>query len=461
MSTMSYRKEYLLWFLVFGIPIIFGLLPLDMAPKMQYFLAIALWGVLAWMTSIVPAGVVGAVLPSLFFFSGAAPAEVAYAPWFNSLIWGTISILLIGYATDKTGIAKRMAYSIILRFDCNLKGLVWAFMGAGVVMAFIIIDPMARAMIFTTIALGIVRALDIPLKSRESTALGLAAFFAMSGPGLMLYTSGNGIYINSVYRNVAGNIDYFQWMLGNILPSLAWMLISVLIVLKFFRLDNGRCLDARESLLAHKKALGPMSRQEWTTLIVLLVLVADYILAPMADLDPFLLSALPMALLFLPSVGILKPNDFEEANLKILFVMTGAMSIGSVAGAVGLVDVLIKSSEPVMGQGPIIMTIATFVLAVVANFALTPLAIVFTLTEAITNMALAFGYNPLPIAYALCFGTDVYIFPYEYAILLMCTGFGLMDNKLLIKALCLRTLGAFGILFLVSIPYWYLIGLFA
>lgn len=107
------------------------------------------------------------------------------------------------------------------------------------------------------------------------------------------------------------------------------------------------------------------------------------------------------------------------------------------------------------------MTIATFILAVVANFALTPLAIVFTLTEAITNMALAFGYNPLPIAYALCFGTDVYIFPYEYAILLMCTGFGLMDNKLLIKALCLRTLGAFGILFLVSIPYWYLIGLFA
>lgn len=107
------------------------------------------------------------------------------------------------------------------------------------------------------------------------------------------------------------------------------------------------------------------------------------------------------------------------------------------------------------------MTIATFVLAVVANFALTPLAIVFTLTEAITKMALAFGYNPLPIAYALCFGTDVYIFPYEYAILLMCTGFGLMDNKLLIKALCLRTLGAFGILFLVSIPYWYLIGLFA
>ena len=44
MSTISRQKEYLLWFLVFGIPIIFGLLPLDMAPKMQYFLAIALWG---------------------------------------------------------------------------------------------------------------------------------------------------------------------------------------------------------------------------------------------------------------------------------------------------------------------------------------------------------------------------------------------------------------------------------
>lgn len=77
MSTLSRSKEYLLWLFIFGIPIVFGLLPLDMAPKMQYFLTIALWGGLAWMTSIVPAGVFGAVLPSLFFFSGAAPAEVA------------------------------------------------------------------------------------------------------------------------------------------------------------------------------------------------------------------------------------------------------------------------------------------------------------------------------------------------------------------------------------------------
>lgn len=46
-------------------------------------------------------------------------------------------------------------------------------MGAGVIMAFVIIDPMARAMIFTTIALGIVRAPGYSLKKSGKYGPGL------------------------------------------------------------------------------------------------------------------------------------------------------------------------------------------------------------------------------------------------------------------------------------------------
>lgn len=461
MSQSISKKDIALWAIVFGVPLLFYILPTGMDAKIQLFLALTLWAVLAWMFSIIPAAAVGATLPSLFFFAGLAPAEAAYAPWFNSVIWGGVTILLVGLATDKTGIARRIAYALILRFNCNLKGLVWAFAGAGIVLAVIIIDPMGRAVILTSIALGIVRALDIPLKSREATALGLAAFFGMSGPGILIYTSGNGIYINSVYRHIAGNINYLDWFIANLVLGLLWTVASAFLVIHFFKLKEGRCLDAREVLLAHQRELGPMKASEKMTLFLLILLVVDYIAAPFADQDPMILSVFLIPFFFLPKFGMLTHDDMEGANLKILFVMTGAMSIGSVAGAVGLVDLMIESAHGFMGRGPIIMTIATFFFSVLGNFVLTPLAIIFTFTEALTEMAQAYGYNPLPVIYAMNFGTDVYIFPYEYAILLICFGFGLMDQKLLIKALCLRTLIAIFLLCCVAVPYWYLLGYFA
>lgn len=454
------RKEIILWLLVFGVPIVFALLPLNLDRTLQLYFAIAMWGVLAWMTTIIPAGIVGASLPCLFLFFGVMPAEAAFSPWANTVIWGTISILLVGYAADVTGIARRMAYALLLRFDCSIKGLVWGFAGAGLVLAFIIIDPMCRALIFITIALGIVRALDIPFKSKEATALGLAAFFGMSGPSIMVYTSGVGIYINSVYRNIAGNINYLEWLIGNLVPGLAWTLISVLVILKTFKLGDGRCFDAREVLEAEQRALGKLSYGEKMTLVVLILLVIDYIFAPMADLDPLLVSALPMALFFLPKIGILKAEDFELANLKILFVMTGAMAIGAGANSVGLVDMMVDAFSATMGTSPVVMAIGAFFIAAIGNFVLTPLAIVFTLTEAITTMAMSFGFNPLPIVYALNFGTDFYIFPYEYAIFLLCFSFGFMDYKLTIKAMLLRAAGALLIFFAIFLPYWTLLGYF-
>lgn len=454
------RKEILLWLLVFGVPILFGLLPLALEPKLQLYFAITIWGVLAWMTTIVPAGVVGASLPCLYLFFGVLPAEAAFSPWSNSVIWGTVAILLVGYAADVSGIARRMAYALILRFDCSLKGLIWGFAGAGLVLAFIIIDPMCRALIFITIALGIIRALNIPFKSKEATALGLAAFFAMSGPSIMVYTSGVGIYINSVYRNIAGNINYLEWLIGNLIPGLFWTLISVLVIFKTFKLGDGRCFDAREVLETEQRALGKLSHSEKMTLLVLILLVFDYIFAPLVDIDPLLLSALPMALFFLPKIGILKASDFDRINLKILFVMTGAMTIGAGANILGLVDMMIDAFSDTMGTSPIAMAIGAFFIAAIGNFVLTPLAIVFTLTEAITTMAVSFGFNPLPIIFALNFGTDFYIFPYEYAIFLLCFGFGFMDYKLTIRAMLLRAAGAILIFFAIFLPYWTLLGYF-
>lgn len=451
-------KDVISWLLVFGLPAVLWFIPLNLDPMIQRFLAISLWGVLSWMTAIIPVEATGIALPCFFVLFGVLPGDVAFSPWGNTIIWATVGSILIGVAADKSGIARRMAYSILLRMDCSLKGLVWGFSIAGIILALVISDSFARAVIFITIAVGICRALEIPFKSKEATALGMAAFFGMSGPSIMTLTGGNGIQLNSVYRNVVGNMDWFQWLLHNWLPGLLWTFLGVFCILAVIRLGNGRCFDAREELEARKAELGKLSLREYFVFGALILLVLNYIFAGNFGLDPFLMPAVAIPFFFLPKIGILTAGDFDGADFKILFVMTGALTVGAGANAIGLVDMLIAMLGPVIGSSSVMMVYGTFVFSTFANFLLTPLAIIFTFSEAIAQMAVTLGFNPLPMMYALNFGTDVYIFPYEFAILLLCFSFGLMDYKDTLKILGLRFLGAF-VIMAICIPYWYLCGI--
>ena len=204
------KRILIKWILVFGISILFYLLPLDLDPGIHKFLAITIWAVLAWMTTILPIEATGMAIPCLYVLTGTTTGDVAFAPFSNTVIWGTAAMILLGVAADKSNIAKRMAYNILLKMDCDLKGLVWGFSLGGLALSFIITDSFARAVIFTTIAVGICRALEIPFKSKEATALGLAAFFGMSGPSIMTLTGGNGVQLISVYRNVVAGMDVYQ-----------------------------------------------------------------------------------------------------------------------------------------------------------------------------------------------------------------------------------------------------------
>lgn len=457
------KKNLLLWLLVFGLPVAFMFVPLNLDPVLQKFFAITMWGVLSWMVGIIPVEATGLILPCLYIIFGVTSGEVAFAPWANTVIWVTATNVLLGVAADKSGVARRMAYSLLLKMDCNIKGLVWGFSIAGLLLSLIITDSFARAVIFITIAVGLCRSLEIPFQSKESTALGLAAFFGMSGPSIMTLTGGNGIQLISVYREVVPSgeyaMNYFTWLMHNLLPGLAWTLLGVFCILKFIKLGDGRCFNAREELVARKEEMGKMSVREWAVVIVMVFLVLDYIFAANFGLDPYLVAACCVPFFFLPKVGIMSADDFNIADFKILFMMTGAMAIGGTAGSLGIVGMMTNAVAPIIGGSSIKLVFGTFVVSAVANFILTPLAIIFSLSQAFAEMALALGINPLPVMYALNFGTDVYMFPYEFAILLLCYSFGLMEYKTTVKVLAARFVGAFVVMAVVCLPCWYFMGL--
>ncbi|MFQ7472956.1 MAG: SLC13 family permease [Anaerovoracaceae bacterium] len=454
------KKDYISWLVTFSTPIIIMLLPLDMETVMQRYIAITAWGLLCWVTTIIPAGLTGLALPILYMFCGVVPADVAFSSWQNSMVWNTIAIVFIGIACDKSGISKRMAYSILLRMKCNLKGLIWGFAVAGMLLTFLISDSMSRAIIFITIAMGICRALGIPFKSKEASALGLAAFFGMSGPSIGILPATNAFLVSAIYKDITETpLEYLTYLLHNLLPSIAWTVLSVICVIKVLKIKNTDDFDAREILQKNKDELGIITKREIMVLTVLILCVLNYIFIGKIGLDPLIVPAVILPLFFLPKIGILTNKDFDISDVKVLFVVTGAMAVGNVASAIGLVDIFIESIGPALTQSSFTMAFGTFTIGSIANFILTPIAIVYTLTEPFVGMAMSAGMNTLPTMYSLSFATDIYIFPYEFVVFLVCFEFGLIEYKHLIKVMAWRVLCGFAIFLLICIPLWKICGI--
>ncbi|MGI6679800.1 MAG: hypothetical protein ACOX2Q_12390 [Dehalobacterium sp.] len=189
------------------------------------------------------------------------------------------------------------------------------------------------------------------------------------------------------------------------------------------------------------------------------MVVGTVILSGIYGFDPMLVVALFLFLMFIPGIDILSVDDFDKADFKILFVMTGAISIGSVASSVGLIDVLVEYVTPLLAGSPVRMVFGTYIFSALANFILTPLAIIFTFTELFTEMAMATGVNPLPVIYALNLGSDVYVFPYEFAVLLIAYSFGYMNYSDTVKVLLARTILSVLVMAVFMIPLWFLMGL--
>src|SRR5215470_9936448 len=97
------------------IPIIFWFLPLNLEPRAQHAIAVTLFMILAWATEILDHGVTGLVGCYLFWASKIVPFDVAFSGFANDTPWFLMGAILFGIMASKSGLARRLAYSVTLR----------------------------------------------------------------------------------------------------------------------------------------------------------------------------------------------------------------------------------------------------------------------------------------------------------------------------------------------------------
>ena len=452
------------WSITLLLPVaLIGFLHLQFSPETQMLLfsGITLFVILIWALEVLPSVQAAILLPLLYVLMDIAPAAKVFSPWVTFLPWICVAGLIFGDILGRTGLAKRIALLCVKVMGGSFTALCAGLMLAGIILAFLIPAIFARVVIFYAVTAGFADALDVPKKSRMSSALLMAGFCAATSPSIINMTASevNLLGINMINAKEAV-LTYQDFLIHNMPISLVYCCISLALIHLIKGKERLPEAPVVASMVRQRlEEMGRFSSAELKTLILLILgVVAFVVMGPQMGPWMFVLAA---CVAFFPGVSLIEEKHLRGLNWGFTFFVTGCMAIGAAAAHLGLPQMFGQQMAPMLeGQSPVMSVVLSYVAGVGVNFLLTPLAATSTMTGPLLAVAADLNMNPAPFIYSFLYGLEQYVLPYEYLLWLYFFMEGRVTLRHVVPAFGLRMVTTLVLLAAVAYPYWRMMGLF-
>ena len=452
--------------LLWGINLIVPLLikysgpALGLNPVMATFFALTTWAILSWILETLPENLVAILLPAFYVIFHVGTGKQVFAPWGSSIPWLIIGGMIMGLIMMQTGLSKRIAL-----WSIRIAGLSFIRVMVGLMLAGLIISPfvpsvMGKAAIVAVICLGICQALKLEPGSREGATVYLIGFLAVACPKLAYLTGGGDIVIAMKFAgDVAGApISWGEYFVQSFPLALLYAALSFAVVMLVMRPRIGQNL--KEYIDSEYSKLGALKTSELKTMAIMVVMLALMATEKLHGVEAGYCLLLMGAVCFLPGIDLMNQEKLGKMNFGVIFFVVGCMCIGNAAEAAGVDRWFADLVKPLLHGSKLFTVAGIFLVGLVANFVLTPLAALATLTGPFAQIGVDLGLSANVVAYSLIYGVDQMIFPYEYAVLLYFYSAGYMRLKHVIIVLGLRAVLTLAFLIGVAVPYWQILGIY-
>lgn len=452
-------KSYLLkWFFTFAIPIFIWLIPTNeiFTPNLRLFLMITIFVILIvaceFFNLIIPA----LLLPLLYVLSGLSTFQVAFSGFTSSTAILVLAALMFAEVVEESGLLKRIAYWCILKTGGSYVGILYGVVFAGIIITFMTSGN--GIYIIAILCYSICKAFDLGI-SIESALVMLCGAFASTTiracvytPGLIAIVLSGAQAIDPSINITWGGFFFHNWPYLIMILALPWLMVKIF--KPSIAITNGK-----EYFQEQYNTLGTISKKEKIAGILTVILLILLLTASWHGIDMAICFFIITLIFFLPGIDIGTENNIKNVNYPMFFFVVACLGIGSVATQLEFGALVSSTLTPMLtglGQNAALAVIWLF--GVIANFLLTPIAILAGFTAPITQLALDLGIKPLGAIYVLFNTLDQIVLPYEYVNYLMFFSFGVMTMKDFFKIMSTKLI--FGAVFLaiILIPYWNLIG---
>ena len=211
--------------------------------------------------------------------SGTISTEESLTGFADSTVWLVIAAFLLAGAMINTGLGKRIAIWLVLKWGRTMIGLAYAICGSEFILATVMPSNTARG---GGIHAPIVNSLAHSLGSHQSTnPKGAGAFLSLVGAHANLIAAAmfmTGMAANPIVSRAVKDVydidfGWGTWALGAIVPGLLSLLLlpHLIAMLVPPSIKDGR--KAQKEATRLLKEMGPMSRNEKIMAIVLILLL--------------------------------------------------------------------------------------------------------------------------------------------------------------------------------------------
>lgn len=274
----------------------------------------------------------GAVL-----LTGTISPSKAFSGFANPSVLLVVIAFLVALAVVKSGLGRRISLFMVSIFGGSSLGLAYSIVITDAAIAPAFPSNTARGGVLFPIVLSVAQGSGSRPDDPQGRRLGgylmfcTMASLAVSSALWMTATSANPIGIQ-VAKQFGIEIGFGKWLLAASVPALIAILALPWIIGRLFPPGVGETPDAPIAARKALSELGPLSRNEWITAVIFVLMVAGWIFADSLKLNVTSIAFAGLGLLLMSNVLTL--NDIATQGdtlatflwLAVLFALSGQLN---------------------------------------------------------------------------------------------------------------------------------------
>jgi len=395
--------------------------PLGLDLKQQIVFGSLLLTVLSWAFQAISQSVAAVFLLAMFSTFGMTPLQQVFKfPLSDNFITIAMSFLM-SQAIVNSGIAARLADTLLARFVRKPMDLIWVGIAANFLLMFLIPQPFSRTILLAAIFVEYIKRHKLPSATSEIIMLNL---FVTAVTTLMMFLTADVILNNFAVEMSGTDISWFEWAKWMAVPSFVTTLIMswLLIVMnrKVFEVALGRpSAKAGDMDPEHIVSHSPLRRSEKIVLALVLATVGLWMTESLHGISSAWVAVACVAGLAV-FTGTLKFQDLKSLNFPLMLFLTAAFSIGSVMQSSGISAAMFSvfRMDALVGTGwfvPAIIGLNAVIHQLVGS-TVTSLSITVPGLRAIAGEAM----NPIAIMFMSYVTVNLHFFlPFQQIVLLI------------------------------------------
>ena len=311
--------------------------PLGLELNQQIVFGSLLLTVLSWAFQAISQSVAATFLLIMFSVFGMTPLQQVFKfPLSDNFVTIAMSFLM-SQAIVNSGIAARLADTLLARFVRKPMDLIWVGIASNFLLMFLIPQPFSRTILLAAIFVEYIKRHKLPSATSEIIMLNL---FVTAVTTLMMFLTADVILNNFAVEMSGTDISWFEWAKWMAVPSFVTTLImsGLLIIMnrKVFEVALGRpSAKNGEPDPEHIVSHSPLRRSEKIVLALVLATVGLWMTESMHGISSAWVAVACVAGLAV-FTGTLKFKDLKYLNFPLMLFLTAAFSIGSVMQSSGI-----------------------------------------------------------------------------------------------------------------------------